>query len=198
MAKKATKQSKAKSLSPEIQKADELRRKALAAASVATCIAKQSKNEFDNAKTKEDKDAVRQKYSSIRKQSKFDSDKAFSEYDNYILETFGIRSAYSETNEKFFSTDEGFIDYLDKLSRKKDKTAKKPAKDKPAKAAAPAPKSAPTFTVMAGRKSKTFATKAEAKEYEKQCREKTGKKYAIQESKKKPSHRVVSFTAKNK
>lgn len=195
-----TKQSKAKSLSPEIQKADELRRKALAAASVATCIAKQSKNEFDNAKTKEDKDAVRQKYSNIRKQSKFDSDKAFSEYDNYILETFGIRNAYSETNEKFFSTDEGFIDYLDKRSRKKAKKPEKPAKDKPkqTKAEAPAPKDAPTFTVIAGRKSKTFATKAEARAYGKQCKGKTGNKYAIRESKKKPSHRIVSFTAKRK
>lgn len=57
---------------------------------------------------------------------------------------------------------------------------------------------APTFTVMAGRNSKTFATKAEAKAYEKACRRKTGKKYEIKTSKKKPSHKVVSFTAKSK
>lgn len=72
--------------------------------------------------------------------------------------------------------------------------AEKPAKDRPAKAA----NSAPTYTVIAGRKSKTFATKAEARAYGKQCKGKTGNKYAIRESKKKPSHRIVSFTAKRK
>ena len=86
--------------------------------------------------------------------------------------------------------------------KSKPTTVKKPEKDKPVapmKAATPtAAKPAPTFTVVAGRKSKTFATKAEAQAYGKQCKEKTGKKYAIRESKKKPSHKVVSFTAKRK
>lgn len=51
-----------------------------------------------------------------------------------------------------------------------------------------------TFTV----KGKTFATKAEAKVFEKECRKKTGKAHVIKESNRKPSHTIVSFTAKSK
>lgn len=83
-----------------------------------------------------------------------------------------------------------------KLSKKKttnSSTRSKPDTSKPTKdKTTVAPKT--TFTV----KGKTFATKAEAKTYEKECRDKTGKTYVIRESKKKPSHRVVSFTAKSK
>lgn len=59
-----------------------------------------------------------------------------------------------------------------------------------------APKTSPAFTVMAGRKSKTFATKKEAREYEKAVKRKTGKAHAIRESTRKPTHRIVRFTAK--
>lgn len=191
----AGKKNKQIKLSPEVQKADDLRRKALAAASEATRIRKQSREEFDRAKTAEEKEAVRKKYTALRKGTKFALDKAFSEYDLYIRDTFGISNAHLETNEKFVSTDKGFIDFLEKRAKAKIKPAQQP---KP-KAAAPATKpAAPTFTVMAGRNSKTFATKAEAKAYEKACRKRTGKKYEIRTSKKKPSHKVVSFTAKSK
>jgi len=63
-------------------------------------------------------------------------------------------------------------------------------------AAPTAPKSSPSFTVMAGRKSKTFATKKEAKAYEKAVRGRTGKQHKIRESTRKPTHKLVSFTAK--
>lgn len=66
----------------------------------------------------------------------------------------------------------------------------KPKKDKPAKAT--------TYTVMDSRKGKTFGTLKEAKAYEAEQRKKTGDFCEIREGTKKPTHRVVSFTAKNK
>ena len=123
----AGKKSRDKKLSPEVQKADELRQKALAAASEATRINKQSLKEFAEAKTKEEKQAVREKYSSIREKTKFNSSKAYSDYDTYLRETFGVRNAYIETNEKYCKTDEGFIDFLEKRSRSKAKNKPKGA-----------------------------------------------------------------------
>ena len=117
----AVKKSKDKKLSPEVQKAEELRQKALAAASEATRINKQSLKEFAEAKTQEAKQAVREKYSSLRGKTKLNCSKAYSEYDTYLRDTFGISNAYTETNEKFFKTDEGFIDFLEKRTRSKAK-----------------------------------------------------------------------------
>lgn len=114
-----------KKLSPEVQKADELRQKALAAASEATRINKQSLKEFAEAKTQEAKQAVRDKYSSLREKTKFNCSKAYIEYDTYLRDTFGVSNAYTETNEKFFKTDEGFIDFLEKRSRSKAKNKPK-------------------------------------------------------------------------
>lgn len=134
----AGKKNKQIKLSPEVQKADNLRLKALAAASESTRIRKQSREEFDRAKTAEEKEAVRKKYTALRKGTKFAADKAFSEYDLYIRDTFGISNAHIETNEKFVSTDKGFIDFLEKRTRAVAKI--KPAQQKKPKAAAPAPK----------------------------------------------------------
>ena len=75
-------------------------------------------------------------------------------------------------------------------------------KDKPKKAVAPVkakpasvqkPK-ATTYTVMG----KTFATKAEARAYKALQKQKAGKPCEIKEGTRKPSHKVVSFTAKSK
>ena len=69
--------------------------------------------------------------------------------------------------------------------------APKPAKPQPAKAQKPKAK---TYTVMG----KTFATKAEAKAYKELRKQSAGKPCEIKESTRKPTHKVVSFTAKNK
>lgn len=72
-------------------------------------------------------------------------------------------------------------------------TTAKPAKqDKPA--SVPKKPKATTYTVMG----KTFATKAEARAYKALQEQKAGKLCEIKESTRKPSHRVVSFTAKSK
>ncbi len=77
--------------------------------------------------------------------------------------------------------------------------AKQPVKSTAPKSAAKTsqlPAKTKTYTVMAGGKSRTFATKKEAKAYEQACRKRAGKPYAIKESTRKPTHRIVSFTAK--
>ncbi len=56
-----------------------------------------------------------------------------------------------------------------------------------------APKSSPSFTVKVGRTTKTFATKAEAQAFANQCRKRN---VSITQGTRKPTHRVVSFTAK--
>jgi len=109
-------------LSPKVAKADELRRAALKAGAKATRIAKKSNEELQNAKTPEEKAAVRKKYSEKRKQAKFESGKAFNTYDTYLQETFGISNAYIETNEAYAGTEKGFINWLQaKFSKRKKK-----------------------------------------------------------------------------
>lgn len=95
-----------------------------------------------------------------------------------------------------------------RVEKQKPKTAKPapvaPAKNKPAspKTAKPAqtspkttskPSEAKSYTVRQGRTCKTFATKAEAKAYKEQCK---NKNVTITEGTKKPTHRVVNFTAR--
>lgn len=109
-------------LSPKVAKADELRRAALKASDKATRITKKSNEELQNAKTPEEKAAVRKKYAEKRKQAKFDSGKAFREYDDYLQKEFGIDNAYMETNEAYTGTEKGFINWLQaKFSKKKKK-----------------------------------------------------------------------------
>lgn len=50
-----------------------------------------------------------------------------------------------------------------------------------------------SYTVKQGREVKTFSTKAEAKAYTAQCK---NKNVTITEGTKKPTHRVVKFTAR--
>ena len=50
-----------------------------------------------------------------------------------------------------------------------------------------------SYTVRQGREVKTFSTKAEAKAYKAQCK---NKNVTITEGTKKPTHRVVKFTAR--
>lgn len=112
-------------LSPKVARADELRRAALKAGDKATRITKKSNEEFQNAKTPEEKAAVRKKYAEKRKQAKFDSGKAFREYDDYLQKEFGIDNAYMETNEAYTSTEKGFINWLQAKFSKRNKGAKK-------------------------------------------------------------------------
>lgn len=72
----------------------------------------------------------------------------------------------------------------------------KPAVTPPAKkrAGVPKPPKAKTYTV-AGR---TFATKAEAQAYKSLSKRKASKPCEIMEGTRKPTHKIVSFTAKNK
>lgn len=81
-------------------------------------------------------------------------------------------------------------------------TATAPAKNKPTspkKAKPTSPKTAAnssdkkSYTVKQGREVKTFSTKAEAKAYKAQCK---NKNVTITEGTKKPTHRVVKFTAR--
>lgn len=62
----------------------------------------------------------------------------------------------------------------------------------------PAAKKRTTFTVMDGQRGKTFATMKEAQAYEADMRARTGVFCEIRKGNKKISHRVVSFTARNK
>lgn len=112
-------------LSPKVARADELRRAALKAGDKATRITKKSNEELQNAKTPEEKAAVRKKYAEKRKQAKFDSGKAFREYDDYLQKEFGIDNAYMETNEAYTSTEKGFINWLQAKFSKRNKGAKK-------------------------------------------------------------------------
>lgn len=112
-------------LSPKVARADELRRAALKAGDKAMRITKKSNEEFQNAKTPEEKAAVRKKYAEKRKQAKFDSGKAFREYDDYLQKEFGIDNAYMETNEAYTSTERGFINWLQAKFSKRNKGAKK-------------------------------------------------------------------------
>lgn len=61
------------------------------------------------------------------------------------------------------------------------------------KAAPTAPKRSTTYTVKVGRSTRTFATKAEAQEFANQCR---NRNVSITSGTRKPTHRVVRFTAK--
>ena len=72
----------------------------------------------------------------------------------------------------------------------------KPAVTPPAKkrAGVPKPPKVKTYTV-AGR---TFATKAEAQAYKSLRKRKASKPCEIMEGTRKPTHKIVSFTAKNK
>ena len=112
-------------LSPKVARADELRRAALKAGDKATRITKKSNEEFQNAKTSEEKAAVRKKYAEKRKQAKFEAGKAFREYDDYLQKEFGIDNAYMETNEAYTSTEKGFINWLQAKFSKRNKGAKK-------------------------------------------------------------------------
>ncbi len=76
--------------------------------------------------------------------------------------------------------------------------------DKPVSKATP-PKAAPikqtpsqqkTYTVKGGKKSKTFATLKEAKDYEKELKRRTGKNADIIKGTKKPTHKIVNFISK--
>lgn len=53
-----------------------------------------------------------------------------------------------------------------------------------------------SYTVKAGRNSRTFATKKEAKEYAAECKKPKSAPPPIVESKKTPTHKVVKFIAK--
>ena len=109
-------------LSPKVARADELRRAAIKAGDKATRIAKKAYKEFQNAQTPEEKDAVRKKYLEKRQQAKFESGKAFREYDDYLQKEFRIDNVYAETNEAYVSTEEGFINWLQaKFSKRKKK-----------------------------------------------------------------------------
>ena len=70
-------------------------------------------------------------------------------------------------------------------------------KPKTAKPAAPKPAAntsdKKSYTVKQGREVKTFSTKAEAKAYAALCK---NKNVTITEGTKKPTHRVVKFTAR--
>jgi ribosomal protein S17 len=55
-----------------------------------------------------------------------------------------------------------------------------------------------SYTVYDSKHGKTFSTLAEAKAYEKEYRARTGEFVSIVETKKKPTHKLVSFAAKNK
>ena len=73
--------------------------------------------------------------------------------------------------------------------QKQSKPAPKPAKSQPAKAQTP---KTTTYTV----KGKTFATLAEAKAFKALQKQNAGKPCEIKEGTRKPTHKVVSFTAK--
>ncbi|MGN0824552.1 MAG: hypothetical protein ACI4MB_05750 [Candidatus Coproplasma sp.] len=79
----------------------------------------------------------------------------------------------------------------------KSKNACKPVQTSPkmTKPTAPAANSSDkkSYTVKQGREVKTFSTKAEAKAYAAQCK---NKNVTITEGTKKPTHRVVKFTAR--
>ena len=79
----------------------------------------------------------------------------------------------------------------------KSKNACKTNSPKTAKPAAPKPAAntsdKKSYTVKQGREVKTFSTKAEAKAYAAQCK---NKNVTITEGTKKPTHRLVKFTAK--
>lgn len=184
---------KSKKLSPEVQKADKLRCEALKTGREADRILKQAKAELAQATTEKAKNAVRKKYIPLHKQAKLNASKAYRQYDDYLDNTFGVHNVYSETNEAFTSTDERVLGYLEKRLKErqnpkektkesKTKTAVSVAKDKP--------KKAPTYTVAG----KTFATMKEAKAYKAALKSKS----EIKEGKKKPTHKIVSFTAKSK
>ncbi|MGN0813353.1 MAG: hypothetical protein ACI4MQ_07585 [Candidatus Coproplasma sp.] len=69
-----------------------------------------------------------------------------------------------------------------------------PAKNKPTSPKTTSkPSEGKSYTVRQGRTCKTFATKAEAKAYKEQCK---NKNVTITEGTKKPTHRVVKFTAR--
>lgn len=73
-------------------------------------------------------------------------------------------------------------------AHKTDNSAKKQCTSTPS-----TPNAETTFTVKEGRTSKTFATKKEAKAYASQSKNKT---VNIVEGTKKPTHKIVSFSAK--
>lgn len=109
-------------LSPKVAKADELRRAALKAGAKATRILKKTKEEFQNAQTPEEKNAVRKKYSEKRKTADYEARKAYCAYDDYLQKEFGIANVYAETNEAYTSTEKGFINWLQaKFSKRKKK-----------------------------------------------------------------------------
>ncbi len=106
-------------LSPSVQKADELRRNALKAGEAFTRINKAVLAAMSVATTKEEKAAVRKKYRGQMKDLKFKADMAYANYDAYLREKFYISNAFIETGEKYFDTDKGFITWLQKNEDKK-------------------------------------------------------------------------------
>ncbi|MDE6441902.1 MAG: hypothetical protein K2L12_04000 [Clostridia bacterium] len=118
-------------LSPEIAAADKLRLAALRAGKKDTKLRKEAYAELKAAKTEAQKNAVRAKYRDTLKQLKFEADKAYCTYDNYIKDNFdsgvvdNVKHPNGNDDYIVFTTKKRFINDLQKEAVKHPNTIKK-------------------------------------------------------------------------
>ncbi|MGN0805019.1 MAG: hypothetical protein ACI4MS_06520 [Candidatus Coproplasma sp.] len=163
----------------KIAKADELRKIANQGDATLDKTIKEWKKQLQQAKNTKEREAINDKYDAKVGALEAKSDKAYTEYYNYVHGNFDEKSINEAGAKSGHFMDKSFINKLEKNSQTSLKTTSKPSDAK-------------SYTVRQGRTSKTFKTKSEAQT----CASQSNHKATITKTNKKPTHKIVKFTAR--